>query len=137
MPAPEDDNFRWLVEYVGWAIGAAASGAGGWMFRRYTKDRHSLLELKRKMAEIDGIRVITRDGNLALVRLNEVEHELTAITESITKLEVNHAQMESNQQRMLVTLTRIETNQGAVLEKLKTLDDRLYQFLRHPRNGDQ
>lgn len=131
MALPEHDTFWRIAEWIGWAVGAVASAILGWVWRRYAKDRGTLCELKRKMAEVDRIRALTNDGRLALERIDDMEQELATIRDSVIDLQARQREMESHQQTMLVSLVRIETKQGSVLEQLGRVEQRLFEALRN------
>lgn len=50
--APEDILWR-AVEWVGWAVSAAAMTAGGWIWKSLQRDRKHLQDVKRKMDVIE------------------------------------------------------------------------------------
>lgn len=107
---PEHPLIWKLIEWSGYLVGTLASAVAGIMYKRYRNDRKLLLELGRKMREIDGIRVFTDDGRKAFSLIDKIEGELDQVEGEIKQIKRNQVETKRRQEEIMTSIARIETN---------------------------
>lgn len=105
MELPTGETLWKIVAAVAGSISAALLGALGIQIKSFRKDRRSIRELRRKMAEIDKIREYTQDGRRAVEGMEDINRQMFAITR-------RQDHLESNQHDMQLLLREIHTNVG-------------------------
>lgn len=109
----QDDTELWIWKAVSWlaaSIATATSSVLALMYRRYHKDRRYLLELRRKMEEVDEIRAFTEDGRKSLRRLDAMDARMDTMASAIETLVERDETLEHNQNAMQNVLSEIKTD---------------------------
>ena len=110
MDAPTPETIWKIIAGVVSTIVAACLSVLGIQYNRYQRDRHTLLELKRKMAELDAIRAKTDDGRTPLAVLERLGDRLNTMATALETVIERQDASDERQNTMALSVGKTETN---------------------------